>query len=542
MRVVIYARYSSESQRSESIDGQIRAIEEYTKRKGYEIVGTYIDRAKSATTDRRPEFLRMIEDSRSRNFDIVCVHKLDRFSRDKHDSVIYKRKLKQNGVAVESVTEQLDNSPESVILESVLEGMADYYSKNLAREIMKGLKETALQCKHTGGSPPLGYDVDRDTRRYVINERESKAVKLIYDLYLKGYTIPKIAAELNRKGFKTKRGRDFGLNSIRSILKNERYSGVYVFNKSASKDAAGRRNGSKTKEDKEIIRVAGGIPPIVTKEEYRKAQALMNGNRESSQGRAKAKEIYLLSGLVRCTCGYSMYGNRRKKVNKPLYVSYRCGCKHKLGSRLCDNAEIRKRYLEEFVLSEIERYMTSNTSNLAVTVSSHERKLGKQLESKVEEIERELREVEAKIANIVDAIMDGFVQEEFKVRLEELKKKKQQLILEKDKQEREVTKPKVSKEIVEARLEQLKTYVTTRNIPECRKIIKYFVNEVRVGRDEIELELNLLSFVQREGNLSEVIKVKREDLYVKHSNSHYHIFLREGGHHKYSREVIQEAN
>ena len=542
MKVVIYARYSSESQRSESIDGQIRAIEEYTKRKGYEIVGTYIDRAKSATTDRRPEFLKMIEDSKSKKFDIVCVHKLDRFSRDKHDSVIYKRKLKQNGVRVESVTEQLDNSPESVILESVLEGMADYYSKNLARETMKGLKETALQCKHTGGTPALGYDVDRETRRYIINEKESKAVKLIYELYLEGKTIPKIVAELNERGFKTKKSQEFGLNSIRSILKNEKYAGVYVFNKSASKDATGRRNGNKVKDEKEIIKIDGGIPPIVTKEEYSNVQALMGVSRRSGQGRAKAKEVYLLSGLVKCSCGYSMYGNRRKKVSKPLYVSYRCGYKHKLNGESCDNSEIRKEYLESFVLSEIERYMTSNSRSLAATVTKHDRNLGRKLESKSEEIEKELEDLEVSISNIVDAIMGGFVQEEFKVRLAKLKKQKQLLILEKDKQERGMTKPKLSKEIIEARLEQLKTYVTTRNIPECKKIIKYFVNEVRVGREDIELELNLLSFVQRDGNLKEVIKIKRKDLYVRYSKSQHPTFLREGNYHKYSREVIQEIN
>ena len=484
----------------------------------------------------------MIEDSKSKKFDIVCVHKLDRFSRDKHDSVIYKRKLKQNGVRVESVTEQLDNSPESVILESVLEGMADYYSKNLARETMKGLKETALQCKHTGGTPALGYDVDRETRRYIINEKESKAVKLIYELYLKGKTIPKIVAELNERGFKTKKSQEFGLNSIRSILKNEKYAGVYVFNKSASKDATGRRNGNKIKDEKEIIKIDGGIPPIVTKEEYSNVQALMGVSRRSGQGRAKAKEVYLLSGLVKCSCGYSMYGNRRKKVSKPLYVSYRCGYKHKLNGESCDNSEIRKEYLESFVLSEIERYMTSNSRSLAATVTKHDRNLGRKLESKSEEIEKELEDLEISISNIVDAIMGGFVQEEFKVRLAKLKKQKQLLILEKDKQERGMTKPKVSKEIIEARLEQLKTYVTTRNIPECKKIIKYFVNEVRVGREDIELELNLLSFVQRDGNLKEVIKIKRKDLYVRYSKSQHPTFLREGGYHKYSREVIQELS
>lgn len=152
-RAAAYTRFSSDNQRDESIDAQVRAIEIYCKQKGFELIKVYADRAKSATSDKRPEFLQMIEDSDKGIFDVLIVHKLDRFSRDKYDSAKYKRKLKKNGVQLLSVTENLDGSPESVILESLLEGMAEYYSKNLAREVMKGLKETAYHCKHTGGLP-----------------------------------------------------------------------------------------------------------------------------------------------------------------------------------------------------------------------------------------------------------------------------------------------------------------------------------------------------------------------------------------------------
>jgi hypothetical protein len=116
------------NQRDESIDAQLRAAEEFAKANNFSIVKTYIDRAKSATSDRRPEFQNMIRDSASGLFDICIVHKLDRFSRDKYDSAVYKRKLRANGVRLVSILENLDGSPESVILESVIEGMAEYYS------------------------------------------------------------------------------------------------------------------------------------------------------------------------------------------------------------------------------------------------------------------------------------------------------------------------------------------------------------------------------------------------------------------------------
>src|SRR5690606_6658216 len=137
-------------------------------------------------------------------------------------SAFYKRQLKKNGVRLISVLEQLDDSPESIILESVLEGMAEYYSANLSREVMKGMTETALQCKHTGGKPPLGYDVAED-KTYVINEHEAEAVRIIFNMYAAGHGYSEIINRLNKEGYRTQTGRRFGKNSIHGILKNEKY-------------------------------------------------------------------------------------------------------------------------------------------------------------------------------------------------------------------------------------------------------------------------------------------------------------------------------
>ncbi|MCL6559890.1 MAG: recombinase family protein, partial [Firmicutes bacterium] len=176
MKAVIYARFSSDNQREESITAQVRACTEYAQRKGYAVVKVYTDEARSAITDDRPGFLQMIEDIKSGRVkaDLLLVHKLDRFARNRYDSAFYKRELRRAGVRVESVLEHLDDSPESILMESVIEGMAEYYSRNLAREVMKGMKETALQGKHNGGKPPLGYDVDSEGR-YIINEAEAIA-------------------------------------------------------------------------------------------------------------------------------------------------------------------------------------------------------------------------------------------------------------------------------------------------------------------------------------------------------------------------------
>ena len=161
MKAVIYARFSSDRQREESIEGQIRECTEYAQRQGITIVGEYIDRAKSAAKDidKRENFLRMIRDSNKHLFGIVLVWKLDRFSRSRYDSAHYKAALKKNGVKVVSATEHIAEGPEGIILESMLEGMAEYYSAELSEKIHRGQRENALKGKNNGGGVPLGLSL-----------------------------------------------------------------------------------------------------------------------------------------------------------------------------------------------------------------------------------------------------------------------------------------------------------------------------------------------------------------------------------------------
>lgn len=352
-RVALYARFSSDNQRTESIDAQIRAMREYCEKQNWEIVGTYIDEAQSATTDRRVEFQHMIADSDRHIFDIVLVHKLDRFARNRYDSAMYKYRLRSNGVTLCSVLEQLDNSPESIILEAVLEGMAEYYSVNLSREVMKGLKENALHCKHTGGKPPLGYDLDAE-QKLVINPQEAEAVRLIYELYLNGYGNKQIAEFLNAEGYRSKIGRQFTADSFLVILQNEKYTGVYVYNKISAKGWHRKRNSHRYKSEEEIIRVENGCPAIITREVFERAQMKRKQNRGIS-GRFGYRNFYLCSGLVICgCCGKRMMGMRR--TGKVSYCLYNCRS-HK---SQCDNyKEIDRDKLDKFVIKLLRQKLFS---------------------------------------------------------------------------------------------------------------------------------------------------------------------------------------
>ena len=233
-RVALYARFSSDNQRTESIDAQIRAMKKYCHQQHWQIVATYVDEAKSATTDKRPEFQRMIADSAKGGFDILLVHKLDRFSRDRYDSAIYKKRLKKNKVRLCSVLERIDDSSESFIMESLLEGLSEYYSKNLSREVRKGLFENALQGKATGGCAPIGFDFD-ENNHLVINEHEAEAVRSIFEMYADGQGYTAILNYLHEHGYKTKRGTPFLKSSLVTILTNEKYAGVYVYNQAVPK-------------------------------------------------------------------------------------------------------------------------------------------------------------------------------------------------------------------------------------------------------------------------------------------------------------------
>jgi len=223
--------------------------------------------------------------------------------------------------------------------------MAEYYSKNLAREVNKGMKENALKGLHTGGIPPLGYDLDAKTKMLVINEKEAETVRLIFKMFNEGYGYRIINEELNLLGYKTKVGRNFNNNSITSVVRNEKYTGVYVFNKLTSKDHRGKRNGSSYKDDDEIIKVEGVVPSIISREEFRRAQMKIK-SRKHSRAANNAKEVYLLSGKIVCGECQGAYAGSRKFAgrNKKLQVTYRCIARK--SNHACTNKEIRRKYIK----------------------------------------------------------------------------------------------------------------------------------------------------------------------------------------------------
>ena len=520
-KVAIYARFSSDNQREESIDAQVRAAEEFAKQKKWVVVKKYIDRAKTATTDKRQEFQRMMDDSAKGLFDVILVHKLDRFSRNKYDSAIYKRKLRKGGIKLCSVTEFLDDSPESVILESVLEGMAEYYSRNLSREVMKGMRENAYQCKHTGGCAPLGYDVDPVTKKYIINEKEAPAVRLIFQMYLEGFGYDQIVGKLQKRCYRSKLGRPIGKGSIHDILRNEKYSGVYVFNRSASKDWDGKRNNHSSKAEEAIIRVPGGVPAIIAPEEFARAKEKMQAN-QRRPGAYKAKEHYLLSGLIVCgEClkregkAYSMMGNvKHSGRDKRKHVTYRCS--NRENTKQCTNKELNREYVEEFVLEQLEKQIFSDKAipQLVRQLNEYQNRKKQTNGKEIERLKGLVADLKKQMDNLINAIAKGVSEGVFAEKLQKLEEEKAQAeatLMELGSGE---TKQLITEEMLRKMLGTFREYVKAHNTLEVKKFISNYIKQVIVYKDHV-----VVVFVLSVGGKSEGLSIKTQIQRCKMMNS-----------------------
>ncbi len=491
LRAVAYARYSSDGQREESIEGQLRAIKEYAERNGYTLLHTYVDRGISGTTDNRPQFLQMIDDAKNNNFDAVICHKYDRFARNRADSAIYRKELEKCSVRLLSVLENFDDSPESIILQSVIEGYNEYYSKNLRREVMKGLKENALTCRFTGGIPPLGFNINKVTLKYEINEYEAEAVKLIFKMYLEeeGYTA--IINELNRRGFKTKRGKNFGKNSLYEILRNERYTGTYIYNKSVAVDSSGKWNRHQTKNEDEIIRIEGGVPQIISKEDFLKVQAKMVARKHKTAS-FKAKHDYLLSGKIKCgECASAYAGNARRPDKKnPLYISYNCTRKNHSNS--CKNPGVRRDEIEELILNKLSDTVFNEKILPVILKEYNDYALSKNQEylRVCDGLKLKLSETEKGIANIVEIVVaTGSVALTDKLKeLEDTKAQLEQSIAETNQR---LDAMKVDENRIKSAFRKAKEMLRSGTLKNKKAIVEQYVKQVTVYKDRIEIEYNI---------------------------------------------------
>lgn len=484
MNAVIYARYSSDKQKETSITGQLRECYAYAERKGITVIKEYIDRAQSGKRSDREAFQQMITDSKFKLFSAVIVYKLDRFARDRYASATYRHELKKNKVKIISAMENISDTPEGILMESLLEGMAEYYSSELAQKVLRGKTELALKCLHNGGNPLIGYKVNPD-KTYAIDEAAAPIVRLIFDMYAAGYTYSQIIDELNNRRYKTRAGKNFGKNSLHDILANERYIGTYTFNKIPSRDTNGSRNCHAKKDSNDIIKIENGIPAIIDRNTWERVQFRMKQNRKAP-ARACAKIDYLLTGKAFCGhCGSAMVGQSTGKDNQ--YGYYQCGAKKRL--RNCDKKNVKKETIEDAVLKFAIEYVFQDEVIDRVAKAAAEYSLSESKKTDIlESLKKELETVKHELANIVDAIKKGIITSSTKEALEQLENERDSLELE-IAGEQIVTEHPFSAEQVSTWLKYFRSGDI--NDPYFRQqLIDIFINAVYIYDDHVKIIFN----------------------------------------------------
>lgn len=300
MKAIIYARYSSDRQREESIEDQLRVCRQWCAANGHDVIGVFSDKALTGRTDKRPQFLDMVKNPLGA--ELCVVYKMDRFSRNKYDAAYYKKMLSDKGCRVVSATESVPDSPEGIIIESLLEGMAAYYSANLAQNVRRGMEGNALKCK-AQGYRVFGYDVGSDGC-YIVNDSEARIVREAFERYADGEAVRTIAADFRARGILNKRGRPISESGVRDMLHSEKYKGIYFW---------------------DTVRIEDGMPRIISEELWERAQSRVPLPRGMNVGK---KEKYVLSGRVFCAeCSRPLYGTCSIKNGKRYrYYGARKGC------------------------------------------------------------------------------------------------------------------------------------------------------------------------------------------------------------------------
>lgn len=404
-KAVIYARYSSHSQRDESIDAQLRECHEYAVKNDYIILEEYCDRALTGKTDNRAAFQKMIKDAKQNKFNYVLVYKLDRFARSRYDSAIYKNVLRKHDVKVVSIKENISDSPEGIILESMLEGMAEYYSANLSQNIKRGMTENALQCKYNGSGVPLGFSITPD-KHYEIDPMTANIVREIYEMYARGRTVTDIINYCNEKGYKTQNGNAFNKNSLRKMLCNEKYIGTY-------------RHGD--------VVIPNGIPAIIDKDLFDKVQKQVKHN-YNSRARSTAKANYLLSTKLFCGhCGTNMNGESGTARDGSKKHYYKCSKRKK--TKDCDKRTEYKDWLENTIVKiTVEKVLTDENIELIATKAMNLIDTEMADKTSLKYYEDELKETRKKINNLISMMEQGVITSSVKTRLLELETYEKELV------------------------------------------------------------------------------------------------------------------
>ena len=465
-KAVAYMRYSSHNQTEQSIEGQERCIKEYAALHEINIIATYVDRAKSGVTDNRPEFKKMLRDADAQTFDYVLIYSTDRFARNRFDAATHKKYLADLGVQVISVSENIvSGTAEGVLIESIFEGFAEYYSLELSRKVRRGNKESYKKGLFTGGVVTYGWDV-RDKKLFVNNE-EASAIKYFADNLSETKGAAEVIRELNNKGYRTKKGKPLNYNLFYRLFNCEKLIG---------------------KIEHDGVIYDNIYPPILSEQQLLKTrntlQILSKRNPSS-----RSKIDYLLSLKLYCgECGSPMHGSSGSG-RKQTYYYYLC--KNREIEKSCTKSYEKKDYLENYVLSCTKQILTQPMIKhiASEVVNAYETEFNSTILD-------DLKTTKNKVSNELEKVFDLCLNATSKVVLEKCEKRAEELndrIIQLDneiKQQELIHKNCLTEEKIIAYLNDMKK--ASLSTDQKKILIDTFINSIYIYDDRIVIYYNLL--------------------------------------------------
>ena len=496
MKAAIYARYSTDNQNPDTIEVQVDKCAEYAANHGIEIVDIFADEAVSGMKSQRPELARFFACLAQKQFNAVLIYDQSRFSRDIVDWFTFRRAVQDNNAQLISVTQQFVggdlNDPAVFASEGINALINQMHVLQTRQKVIEKMNFIARQGLHTGGNPPLGYDVKN--KKYVINEYESEIIRCIFGLYAQGKSYKFIISYLNEKGYRTKPGKPFGTNSLSTILRNERYIGVYIYNKIPPKKG-GKRNSHAVNPD--AIRIEGAVPRIIDQETWDKVQTRLHDHKQNASNKAKVE--YLLKGKLFCGyCHSAMIGSCSKRD----YHYYICSGKQRLKN--CEKKPIKMETIENIAVDYIKNLLKSETQRqkIAKDLYTEQEKMRITNSPLIYALMKRRQEIASKLRNINEAIAQGIFSSSTGNMLRDLEQEDAHLkaqLIEAEKTER------ITQNSFDDILNSLR-YIATIDVSgvEGKKKLLAFIYRIYIYDDKIEIYTNPM---QRQSGKMDVCKL-----------------------------------
>ena len=453
---VIYARYSSNSQTEQSIEGQLRVCHDYAVKNNIIILKEYIDRAMTGTNDNRPDFKRMLADSSKKQWDMVLVYKFDRFSRNQYEQVIHEHTLTQNGIKLISATEPIPTESIGSFMKGMIISYNEFYSKELAEKVRRGMYESRVKGNLTGGFVPYGYKVV--DKKILIDEEKAEAIKFIFNQYACDRTVSEIITSMTAKGM-LHNGKPFKTTTIYKILKNEKYIGVY--------------------------KIKGELfpkmyPKMIDENIFLKVQKKCKLNHFGSRS---VLTTYLFRHKLTCGyCGMPISAETSRTRNKTKLDYYKCiGIKKYRNG--CPKETIRKEVLEEFLLDAIITEISKPaTLKLIVRKLLDEQKEIQGNNFALNNLIKNKNEAQKSLDNLVYAVEQGVITKTTGQRIKDIETQieslEKEIMIEKSKTETILTEQDIIK------------YFKTALKHEGVALISYLVKEIKLYNDKVEITFN----------------------------------------------------